>query len=491
MDNRLLDRFALRRRTSSAIPGDASGRAILTCLGLLTGVVFVIAAILSSSMVDAQFMASANPDQPKNVSPEDGASGVSLTPTLSGSAFRDADGNTHRESSWQITSKTGDYDSSVFDRRTSENLTSIEVPSGVLETFTAYYWHVGYRDSSGAWAKYSIETSFTTGGYDRPPAVTTNSAYSIAMDSATLGMQLTDLGSAASVQVSFEYGQTEGYGNTTKPRTATTTGAYSTRMLGLAADTTYHFRAKAVGQSTAFGNDAEFTTSINPGTPPETNTASADAVTDASARLNGTLVSEGTAASVTVSFVWDTASGGPYNYETTTSTLYATGLFQFNLTGLASQATFYYKAKAVGDGTAYGLEQSFTTLPKVTQITGLSAAKGLPGEQVTLTITGSRLTGATAVDFGEGITVVNFAVVGDTAITATIAIQEDAKPGRRNVTVTSPAGPATASQRFEVKDPDAVWRIVRYAVAAVVIPIVVAMLALLSLWVRRRLARWP
>ena len=78
--------------------------------------------------------------------------------------------------------------------------------------------------------------------------------------------------------------------------------------------------------------------------------------------LNGNLTSLGTAGSVTVSFVWGTTLGGPYPNETTSENMTSTGTFYFDLPGLSPGTTYYYQAKAVGDGTSYGVEMSFTTL---------------------------------------------------------------------------------------------------------------------------------
>jgi PKD repeat protein len=104
------------------------------------------------------------PSQPTNVSPANGAIGVRLTPTLQSSPFFDPDaGDTHAASQWQITATSGDYSSPVLDSGTnSPNLTSLTVPSGILNYSTTYYWHVGHQDSFGNWSEWSKETSFTT-----------------------------------------------------------------------------------------------------------------------------------------------------------------------------------------------------------------------------------------------------------------------------------------------------------------------------------------
>jgi hypothetical protein len=104
------------------------------------------------------------PDTPSNVSPADGASGVSLTPTLESSAFSDPDaGDTQAASQWQITATPGDYSGPVFDSDTDgSNLTSITIPMGILDYDTTYYWHVRHQDNHSVWSNWSAETSFST-----------------------------------------------------------------------------------------------------------------------------------------------------------------------------------------------------------------------------------------------------------------------------------------------------------------------------------------
>ena len=104
------------------------------------------------------------PATPGNASPASAATGVSVTPTLTGSEFFDPDaGDTHAASQWQISATTGVYTSPVFDSLVdTANKTQITVPSGKLSYNTIYYWHVKYQDSYGNWSAYSTETSFTT-----------------------------------------------------------------------------------------------------------------------------------------------------------------------------------------------------------------------------------------------------------------------------------------------------------------------------------------
>ncbi|MDD5703088.1 MAG: putative Ig domain-containing protein, partial [Dehalococcoidales bacterium] len=96
-----------------------------------------------------------------------------------------------------------------------------------------------------------------------PPSATTSAATSITTSSAALNGNLTGLGSADSVQVSFEYGTTASYGNTTAVQTRSDTGAFSASLSGLSLGTTYHYRVKAAGDGTVYGSDMTFTTSGN------------------------------------------------------------------------------------------------------------------------------------------------------------------------------------------------------------------------------------
>jgi len=99
-----------------------------------------------------------------------------------------------------------------------------------------------------------------------PPSVTTTAASSITPSGATLNGNLSNQGSASNVTVSFEYGLTTSYGNTAVgvPPTLNSTGAFTAALTGLTPNTIYHYRAKAVGDGTAYGGDQTFTTLTSP-----------------------------------------------------------------------------------------------------------------------------------------------------------------------------------------------------------------------------------
>jgi hypothetical protein len=96
----------------------------------------------------------------------------------------------------------------------------------------------------------------------QPPVVNTNSASSITGSGAILNGNLNDKGSSGNVSVSFEYGLTDSYGSSVAgvPPTLAGPGVFNASITGLTLNTLYHFRAKAVGDETVYGNDVTFTT---------------------------------------------------------------------------------------------------------------------------------------------------------------------------------------------------------------------------------------
>jgi uncharacterized protein (TIGR03437 family) len=102
-----------------------------------------------------------------------------------------------------------------------------------------------------------------------------------------------------------------------------------------------------------------------------------------------------------------------------------------------------------GDQDDHGDHDNATNLPVIVSMTPLSAKAGAT---FTLTITGTNLTGATAVTFGgngngnrgNDFTVSKISVnSAGTQLTATVSIDTSAKPGARIVSVTTPNGDST------------------------------------------------
>ncbi len=103
-----------------------------------------------------------------------------------------------------------------------------------------------------------------------PPAVSTGAATGITTATAILNGSLTAKGSAATVNVHFNWGiSAASLTNATTAQAMTAAGAFSASISGLAPGTTYYFQAIAAGDGTpANGAVLPFTTQIVPPPPP-------------------------------------------------------------------------------------------------------------------------------------------------------------------------------------------------------------------------------
>jgi len=97
---------------------------------------------------------------PTNSSPANEATVTTLTPTLTASAFSDAQGShTASSAQWQI-STSDSFSSPIYDSGTVAYGTSYAVPGATLSDQSTYYWQVRHKDSGGQWSSYSTATRF-------------------------------------------------------------------------------------------------------------------------------------------------------------------------------------------------------------------------------------------------------------------------------------------------------------------------------------------
>ena len=135
---------------------------------------------------------------------------------------------------------------------------------------TSGYTNVTYMPGGVVeWAAqgYTFETGQDPGGVIPPtpiPPTVMSTDTSVTSSSVQLNGNLTALGTASSVTVSFEWGPTTSYGNMTTPEAKSAIGAFTASLTGLTPATTYHFRIKVVGNGTTYGNDTTFTTALLP-----------------------------------------------------------------------------------------------------------------------------------------------------------------------------------------------------------------------------------
>lgn len=113
-------------------------------------------------VIAAYRAANAPPGTPSLLSPDDGSTGLSLTPTLQASAFFDSDGDTHANSRWQVDDNS-DFSSPEWDSGDGYTAgTQAIVPSGKLSFNKTYHWRVRYKDGRGLWSNWSTSRAFHT-----------------------------------------------------------------------------------------------------------------------------------------------------------------------------------------------------------------------------------------------------------------------------------------------------------------------------------------
>lgn len=118
-----------------------------------------------------------------------------------------------------------------------------------------------YDDDDDAWT-YGGDKTFTTIPISAP-TVSTGSAASISTTEVTLQGTLSGLGDYTTVYVSFEYGTSTSYSQSTVEDAKTAIGIFNYAVTGLTKSTTYYFRARVRygASSYVYGSDQTFTTS--------------------------------------------------------------------------------------------------------------------------------------------------------------------------------------------------------------------------------------
>jgi hypothetical protein len=232
-----------------------------------------------------------------------------------------------------------------------------------LQASSTYIYRAAARGNvAGAGTSYGETRTFSTPA-QAALAVQTRNPTSVGSASANLNGTLLSLGSAGLVQVAFEWGTTPGYGNTTNLQNLGGPADFSATLSGLAASTTYYFRAVVrTPDSTSYGGNQSFTTSALPPANPAVETASANELKSTTATLNGNLRSVGGNGPVRTWFEYGRDTG--YGTSTQPSNLNGPGPFSAAVSGLQTNTVYYYRAvaQAVSGGPlSYGLGMNFTT----------------------------------------------------------------------------------------------------------------------------------
>lgn len=231
-----------------------------------------------------------------------------------------------------------------------------------LSPNAGYYFRAAARPPvTGVSSVYGNTNLFTTTGAASVD-VNTGAPSNVTATSATIVGYLQSLGAYRSAYVWFEWGPTQGYGQTTAMQTMYSPGTFSATLPNLNPNTRYNFRALAVataaGAVTVHGFNATFTTTYAPGVKVNTNTASY--IGASSATFNGILTSIGMSGPVTVWFEYGTNS--TFGNMTAQQTLDSPRNFSYTMNGLQPGVTYYYRAAASSHSLiVYGQSSTFQT----------------------------------------------------------------------------------------------------------------------------------
>lgn len=238
-----------------------------------------------------------------------------------------------------------------------------------LERGTTYYFKAFSYNSSGY--RYGTVKSFTTTA--AAPSVTTGSASSIGVYTATVAGNVTDDNGAAVTERGVCYNTT---GTPTISDSKVTTGggegAFSENLSGLTPNTHYYCRAYAINaQGTSYGSVVEFDTLVS--IPSLTTDAGATGITTSVATVSGEVTSDNGAVITERGFVYG-LSENPTIANSKAIVSGTTGEMEKELTGLQIATTYHFRPFATNsEGTGYGTDSTFTTLPG--NPSGLSATR--------------------------------------------------------------------------------------------------------------------
>jgi hypothetical protein len=229
-----------------------------------------------------------------------------------------------------------------------------------LSPGTVYYVRAYATNESGT--SYGSQVSFTTTSIGLP-VLTTSSVSSITTTTATSGGSISsDGGSAVTVRGvcwSTNINPTTGSSITSN---GTGTGSFTSSITGLTPGTVYYVRAYATnGAGTSYGNQVSFTSSTSVAT---LTTTSISGITSSSASSGGNITNSGGSTITSRGVVWSTSINPIVSLSTKTNDGTGTGIFTSNISGLLPSTTYYVRSYATNtQGTAYGNQLSFTTLP--------------------------------------------------------------------------------------------------------------------------------
>ncbi len=301
------------------------------------------------------------PQTPTLSSPANGATGVSITPTLSWNASSGA-------TSYGLQVSTSSSFSSTVLNQTGITTTSYTV-SGLANN-TTYYWRVNASNAGGTSA-HSATWSFTTAiGPGGPTAPSVPTLVSPADGAAGLPTNLTVSWNASSGATSYRLQVSTSAAFSTLILDQSGLSSTSYNLASLATNTTYYWRVNAsnAGGTSDYSIAWSFTTG------------------DGLLPVPTLLSPQGGAANVSTSVTvrWSPVSGAlSYGLQVSTDRVFATIVLDqsgisatsYMLTGLAHNTTYYWRVNAsnASGNSPYSSAWSFTTIIAAPQVPTLSS----------------------------------------------------------------------------------------------------------------------
>jgi uncharacterized protein (TIGR02145 family) len=225
-----------------------------------------------------------------------------------------------------------------------------------------------------------MQISCKKGDPSAKPTLTTLTVSEISVTTAKSGGKITDDGGSEVISKGIVWSTTsaptiENFDGITMEGSV---GVYfESDLTNLTPSTTYYVRAYATNSAgTGYGAQQTFATQAPPAITPKVTTSSVTGITQTTATCGGNVTLQGTSAVNARGVCWST-SPSPTIASSTTNDGTGTGLFTSNITGLNPSTTYYVRAYATNSvGTAYGNEESFSTLVVVNPCAGVTAPAG-------------------------------------------------------------------------------------------------------------------
>ena len=237
-------------------------------------------------------------------------------------------------------------------RMTTEQMNAIRTPAvGLIVynlTVNSLFWYNGTT-----WMQNLVN----------PPLIITNSVTNISTASAQCGGNCSDGGTLITARgVCWSTSENPTI-NDNKTSDGLGSGTFSSNLISLSANTTYHVRAYATNSlGISYGNDVSFTTTL-------ITTSAITNILGQTATGGGTISGDGGYAIIAKGVCWNIMTAPTIdNYKTMNGS--STSAFTSSLTDLTGNTPYYVRAYYTNSlGTFYGNEVSFVTSPVIPVVT--------------------------------------------------------------------------------------------------------------------------